>query len=108
MVLGADLGYIEVGVANQSWSQTAGRLGLGFGCKASGDVSILDRLKQQGLIASRQFSIGLGSANPMEGTRGVSPDAGLGEILFSGINTRKYSGLLQQLNSRPSTEGDSR
>ncbi|KAI3323902.1 acid protease [Xylariaceae sp. AK1471] len=104
---GADLGYIQVGVANQSWDQTAGRLGLGFGCKATGDVSILDRLKLQGLITSRQFSIGLGSANPIEGSQDASSDAGLGELLFSGLNARKYSGLLQQLDSRPSTEGDS-
>ncbi|KAI1421731.1 acid protease [Xylaria sp. FL1777] len=105
---GADLGDIEVGVANASWAQTAGRLGLGFGCETAGDTSILDILKLLGLIATRQFSIALGSANPYADALDDSANVGLGELLFSGINTRKYSGELQKLISHPSPGDDPR
>ncbi|KAJ8106605.1 hypothetical protein ONZ43_g7010 [Nemania bipapillata] len=105
---GADLGYIPIGVANESWAQTAGRLGLGFGCEGKGDVSVLDQLKSQGLIASRQFSIALGGANPSGGPRSEASDVGLGELLFSGVNTRKYAGELRKLHTHPAAEGDSR
>ncbi|KAI0536032.1 acid protease [Xylaria digitata] len=106
---GADLGYIQVGVADSSFAQTAGRLGLGFGCDSQDDT-ILDILKDSGLIASRQFSIGLGSANPYADFLDDSTykDIGIGELLFSGINTRKYSGELQRLRSRPAPGADSR
>ncbi|TGJ87220.1 hypothetical protein E0Z10_g1558 [Xylaria hypoxylon] len=108
-IVGVELGNIPVGVANASWAQTAGRLGLGFGCHTESDT-VLDRLKFLGLIATRQFSIALGSANPSAGAPDDSTDAGvgLGELLFSGLNTRKYAGELQKLRSRPGPGGDSR
>lgn len=107
-MLGADLGYLRVGVANSSYAQTTGGLGLGFGCEDEGRSIILDRLKLLGLIDTRQFSIALGSANPSAGIVDASPDVGLGELLFSGINTRKYAGELQKLQSHPSPGDDSR
>lgn len=98
-----------MGVANESWGETAGRLGLGFGCRGEGDISIVDELKSQGLIATRQFSIALGSANPSAGTVDTSAaDVGIGELLFSGLNTRKYAGELRKLYSHPAPGGDSR
>ncbi|KAI1164771.1 aspartic peptidase domain-containing protein [Nemania serpens] len=108
---GTSLGYIQVGIADESWAQTAGRLGLGFGGQASdGDVSIIDRLVSEGLITTRQFSIALGSANPSADLRDDSADAdvGLGELLFSGLNTRKYAGELRKLYSHPGLDGDPR
>ncbi|KAI1110167.1 aspartic peptidase domain-containing protein [Nemania sp. NC0429] len=108
---GTSLGYIQVGLAEQTFTQTAGRLGLGFGCLAEdGDTSLIDRLISQGLITSRQFSIALGSANPDADFRDDSADAdvGLGELLFSGLNTRKYAGELRQLYSHPGPDGDPR
>ncbi|KAJ3578108.1 hypothetical protein NPX13_g2456 [Xylaria arbuscula] len=104
---GTDLGDITVGVANASWAQTAGRLGLGFGCD-EGDTSILDLLKSLDVIATRQFSIALGSANPNAEDLQESTDVGLGELLFSGINTRKYTGELRKLHSRPGPDDDPR
>ncbi|KAI0469263.1 acid protease [Xylaria cf. heliscus] len=105
---GASLDNVQVGIANKSWDQTAGRLGLGFGCHGEGDISIVDALQSQGLITSRQFSIALGSANPSAGTEVIAADVGLGELLFSGINTRKYAGELRKLYSHPAPEGDPR
>ncbi|KAI0440400.1 acid protease [Xylaria telfairii] len=106
---GASLDQVQVGVASESWGSTAGRLGLGFGCRSEGDISIVDELKSQGLIATRQFSIALGSANPSAGTMDTSAaDVGLGELLFSGLNTRKYAGELRKLYSHPAPAGDSR
>ncbi|KAI0422560.1 aspartic peptidase domain-containing protein [Xylaria grammica] len=103
----ADLGYIPIGIATSSWAQTAGRLGLGFGCEDGGDT-VLDILKSLDLIATRQFSIALGSANPSANAPDDSSDVGLGELLFSGLNTRKYTGELQKLVSSPGPDGDSR
>ncbi|KAJ8129942.1 hypothetical protein O1611_g3688 [Lasiodiplodia mahajangana] len=107
---GALLGNIQVGVANESWAQTAGRIGLGFGCHGEDDTLLIDALKAQGLIATRQFSIALGSANPSSGSDDEATDAnvGLGELLFSGLNTRKYAGELRRLQSHPAAGGDSR
>ncbi|KAI1438952.1 aspartic peptidase domain-containing protein [Xylaria sp. CBS 124048] len=105
---GADLGTVEIGVATESWGQIAGHLGLGFGCSGTGDLNILDKLKSQGLIASRQFSIALGSANPSTFSLDDSADLGLGELLFSGINTRKFAGELRKLDSHAGDEGDPR
>ncbi|KAI0513098.1 acid protease [Xylaria bambusicola] len=107
---GAELGYILFGVANSSWKQTAGRLGLGFGCDSGDHTSILDRLKALDLIATRQFSIALGSANPNSEDLDESTDVdvGLGELLFSGINTRKYTGDLRKLRSHPAPNDDPR
>ncbi|KAI0406365.1 aspartic peptidase domain-containing protein [Xylaria palmicola] len=103
---GAYLGYVQVGVANQSLWQTAGRLGLGFGCHGEGGLSVLDSLQSQGLIAKRQFSIALGSANPSAGTVDSAGDVGIGELLLSGINIRKYAGELRKLVSHPGGRGD--
>ncbi|KAI0856524.1 aspartic peptidase domain-containing protein [Xylaria cubensis] len=103
---GANLEDVQVGIASESWGQTAGRLGLGFGCRGEGDISLVDELKSQGLIATRQFSIALGSANPSAGTGAV--DVGFGELLFSGLNTRKYAGKLRKMYSHPAPEGDPR
>ncbi|RYC56087.1 hypothetical protein CHU98_g10118 [Xylaria longipes] len=105
---GAILNHAQVGIANESWGQTAGRLGLGFGCRGEGYISIIDELKSQGLIATRQFSIALGSANPSSSIEDSAADVGLGELLFSGLNTRKYAGELRKLYSHPGPEGDSR
>ncbi|KAJ2983039.1 hypothetical protein NUW58_g6321 [Xylaria curta] len=105
---GTELGYTHFGIANQSWGETAGRLGLGFGCRGEGDLSIVDQLKSQGLIATRQFSIALGSANPSAGISDNAANVGLGELLFSGLNTRKYAGELRQLYSHPGPQGDAR
>ncbi|KAI1745780.1 acid protease [Xylaria scruposa] len=105
---GADLEDVQVGVASESWGQSAGRLGLGFGCRGKGDLSLVDELKSQGLIATRQFSIALGSANPSAGSEESATDVGLGELLFSGLNTRKYAGELRKMYSHPAPEGDPR
>ncbi|KAI0113557.1 acid protease [Nemania sp. FL0031] len=107
---GADLGNIQVGVANESWAQTAGRIGLGFGCNSEDDTLIIDTLRSQGLIATRQFSIALGSANPSSGSHDDAPDVdvGLGELLFSGLNVRKYAGGLRRLQSHQDPDGGSR
>ncbi|KAI0425344.1 acid protease [Xylaria sp. FL1042] len=106
---GADIGLTNIGVANASWAQTAGRLGLGFGCQDQDDNSVVDILRALGLIATRQFSIALGSANPNAGTLDdASADVGLGELLFSGLNTRKYSGELQKLHSHRNADNDPR
>lgn len=108
MLIGADLGFIPVGIANESWAQTAGRLGLGFGCDTDNGISILDQLKSQGFIATRQFSIALGSANPSGASHDDSSDVGLGELLFSGLNTRKYAGELRKLYTHRVDEDYSR
>ncbi|KAI0544217.1 acid protease [Xylaria curta] len=105
---GADLEDVQVGIASESWGQSAGRLGLGFGCRGKGDLSLVDELKSQGLIATRQFSIALGSANPSAGSEESAADVGLGELLFSGLNTRKYAGELRKMYSHPAPEGDPR
>ncbi|KAI1281538.1 acid protease [Xylaria sp. FL0933] len=107
---GADIGLTNIGVANASWAQTAGRFGLGFGCEDEDDISVLDILKALGLIATRQFGIALGSANPNADYIPVdaSGDVGLGELLFSGLNTRKYTGELQKLRSHRNADDDSR
>ncbi|KAI0393555.1 aspartic peptidase domain-containing protein [Xylariaceae sp. FL0594] len=105
---GVDLGYIEVGVANHSWGQSAGQLGLGFGCKASGDVSILDHLKQKGLVTKRQFSIAIGSATDLGSSSGTreDEDVGVGELVFSGVNTGKFAGDLRPIGAVPSPGED--
>ncbi|KAI0809548.1 acid protease [Xylaria sp. FL0064] len=107
---GADIGLTNIGVANASWAQTAGRFGLGFGCEDEDDISVLDILKALGLIATRQFGIALGSANPNADYIPVdaSGDVGLGELLLSGLNTRKYTGELQRLRSHRNADHDSR
>ncbi|KAI1348780.1 acid protease [Xylaria sp. FL0043] len=107
---GADIGLTNIGVANASWAQTAGRFGLGFGCEDEDDISVLDILKALGLIATRQFGIALGSANPNADYIPVdaSGDVGLGELLFSGLNTRKYTGELQRVRSHRNADDDSR
>jgi hypothetical protein len=63
-------------------------------------------LKQQGLVTTRQFSVALGSVSAGDIENDIS-DAGLGELLFSGLNTRKYAGELQKLDSH-SNEDDAR
>ncbi|KAI1819185.1 aspartic peptidase domain-containing protein [Xylaria intraflava] len=105
---GIDIGSVDIGVANTSWGQSAGRLGLGFGCGGTGDLSILDTLKTQGFIATRQFSIALGTSNPSTPAADDSADLGLGELLFSGLNTRKYAGELQKIDSHVGENGDFR
>ncbi|KAI0192393.1 aspartic peptidase domain-containing protein [Xylaria flabelliformis] len=107
-VSGANLEDVQVGIANKSFDQDAGRLGLGFGCRGEGNISLVDELKSQGLIATRQFSIALGSANPSAGTGESAVDVGFGELLFSGLNTRKYAGKLRKMYSHPAPEGDPR
>ncbi|KAF2970369.1 hypothetical protein GQX73_g3209 [Xylaria multiplex] len=106
---GVELGNLQIGVADSSYAQTAGQLGLGFGCDFQNDT-ILDVLKNASVITSRQFSIGLGSTNPYADFTddSTSTDKGIGELLFSGINTRKYSGELQRLRSRRASGDDSR
>jgi len=64
-------------------------------------------LKQKGLVTKRQFSIAIGSANDIEGTR-EDADAGLGELVFSGVNTGKFAGELRQVGAIPSTGHDPR
>ncbi|KAI0202691.1 aspartic peptidase domain-containing protein [Astrocystis sublimbata] len=105
---GVQVGNVRIGIATASWGQTAGQLGLGFGGKGDVDISIVDVLKAHGLITSRQFSIALGSANPSATKDLNAANVGFGELLFSGINTRKYAGELRKLYAHPAPHGDSR
>ncbi|KAI2642345.1 acid protease [Xylaria nigripes] len=105
---GVNLGIIQVGIANKSWGLTAGRFGLGFGCHPASDITLLDVLKIEGLITTRQFSIALGGTNSPTNDPDNSAVLGEGELLFSGVNTGKYAGELQKMRSHSSGEGDSR
>ncbi|KAI0479145.1 aspartic peptidase domain-containing protein [Xylariaceae sp. FL0804] len=79
---------MQFGVAEQSWEVSAGVMGMGFGGgpNVSGTPTFLDRMVEDGFVPGYQFSVSLGGVDDNDG-----------EILFSGINTGKYSNWLQKV-----------
>ncbi|KAI1269659.1 aspartic peptidase domain-containing protein [Xylariaceae sp. FL1019] len=87
----ADLGYMKIDVASESWGFSSGSLGLGFGCKAGDEKTVIERIKARGYIDHLQFSVHLGSAIEFEDGRDDEvSDQSDGELMFSGIDTKKY------------------
>ncbi|KAI0161581.1 aspartic peptidase domain-containing protein [Xylariaceae sp. FL1272] len=101
----ADLGYMKIDVASESWGFSTGALGLGFGCRAGGEKTIIERIKARGYIDHLQFSVHLGSAIEFEvGRDDEVGEQSNGELMFSGIDTKKYTGELRHVPSHPSPD----
>ncbi|KAH7308001.1 aspartic peptidase domain-containing protein [Stachybotrys elegans] len=84
---------VKFGVASSSTDQAAGILGLGFGERNVGYNTLIDELADQEVIATKAFSVGLGSKAE-----------GGGVIVFGGVDTAKFEGGLARLPIIPADQ----
>ncbi|KAH9907835.1 aspartic peptidase domain-containing protein [Xylariomycetidae sp. FL2044] len=86
-IAGAYIWRAQFGVASDTSMVSIGIIGLGFGNNVSTLYNtVLDQMVLSGLVPSRQYSLALGGVN-----------ASGGEIVFSGVDLRKYTGDLYTL-----------
>ncbi|KLU86873.1 saccharopepsin [Magnaporthiopsis poae ATCC 64411] len=71
---------VQFGMATYSYNLDAGILGLGYGSV------VLDELKGQGVVETKDFSISLGDSASAQG-----------QAVFGGVDTAKFSGQLQAI-----------
>lgn len=79
-IAGLYVDNLQLGVATYSYAMDSGIIGLGY------DSVFLDELHGQGKVDSKDFSVSLGPNG--------SPN---GEIVFGGVDTKKYTGQLKPI-----------
>ncbi|EJT70318.1 saccharopepsin [Gaeumannomyces tritici R3-111a-1] len=79
-IAGKTASAVQFGMAKLSYNMDAGILGLGY------DSVVLDELKGQGVVESKDFSISLGNSVSAQG-----------QAVFGGVDTAKFSGQLQAI-----------
>ncbi|RDW71697.1 hypothetical protein BP5796_07731 [Coleophoma crateriformis] len=83
---GANLPQTQFGMSSYSSSLAQGIMGISWGYGLTTDYyNILDQLTAQDYIASRTFSLDLGSV-----------DTASGSLIFGGLDSKKYSGPLEK------------
>lgn len=93
---GIKLDKPKFGVNNDSIGMVAGIMGSGFGKGYRLNYSnLIDEMKDQGIIKKRQFSVVLNHWGDAEG-----------EVIFGGIDTKKYSGKLHKAKVLDPLQGD--
>ncbi|KAI3317273.1 acid protease [Xylariaceae sp. AK1471] len=96
-ISGAKIEQQQFGVANSSDLVWFGIMGLAHG-QGNGFIEyplIIDSLSAQGFTNTKFFSLDLGGQ--------VAPGAAVtGEMVFGGVDTNKYAGLLQKVPTDPS------
>lgn len=97
-IAGADknLTSLQFGKATASQDLSEGILGLGFGDGVNLNYSnFVDALQSQGVTNTKAFSVALGTS-----------DTAGGNIIFGGVDTKKFSGSLASLAIASPTKGD--
>lgn len=93
---GANLTKVQFGVATASEDLDEGILGLGFGEGVNLNYSnFVDQLATQGVTNTKAFSVALGTS-----------DSEGGNIVFGGVDTKKFSGDLVANDILDPTDGD--
>lgn len=91
-----NLTSVQFGKATASEDLNEGILGLGFGLGVNLNYSnLVDELQEQGLTNTKAFSVALGTS-----------DTAGGNIVFGGVDTKKFSGSLASLDIATPTAGD--
>ncbi|ORY64500.1 aspartic peptidase domain-containing protein, partial [Pseudomassariella vexata] len=87
LIGGANLTHTQFGVATNSSIVDTGILGLSYGSGENINYNnVLDQLYDQSYITRRQFSVAAGSV-----------DNESGDLLFSGLDVKKFAGTLQEV-----------
>jgi len=89
------------GDASTSADQMEGIMGIGWGYGVDTNYfNVIDQLAAQGITHSRAFSVDLASIDVAQGIHVFSYRTPkltfLGSIIFGGIDTMKYSGVLEK------------
>lgn len=93
---GTNMTDVQFGVATASQDLNEGILGLGFGKDVNLNYSnFVDQLADQGVTNTRAFSVALGTS-----------DTAGGNIIFGGVDTKKFSGSLATSTIQGKAEGD--
>ncbi|POS69200.1 candidapepsin-8 [Diaporthe helianthi] len=93
---GATMTGVQFGVATASQGLNEGILGLGFGRGVNLNYSnFVDQLATQGVTKTRVFSVALGTS-----------DTAGGNIIFGGVDTKKFSGSLATSTIQSPAYGD--
>jgi hypothetical protein len=84
-------------------------MGISWEIELIGYYNIIDQLALQGITNSRAFSLGLGSADTVEGiycskSNNMVAEYYPGSIIFGGIDTMKYSSPLEKRPTIPAYE----
>lgn len=91
-----NLTSLQFGKATASQDLSEGILGLGFGKGVNLNYSnFVDALQTQGVTKTKAFSVALGTS-----------DTAGGNIVFGGVDTKKFSGSLASLDIASPTAGD--
>lgn len=92
----ANLTSVQFGRATASEDLNEGILGIGFGKGTNLNYSnFIDALQEQGVTNTKAFSVALGT----------SSTAG-GNVIFGGVDTKKFSGSLASLDIEAPASGD--
>lgn len=92
----SNLTDVQFGAAKNSQDLNEGILGLGFGKGYNLNYSnFVDALQEQGLTNTKAFSVALGNS-----------DTAGGNIVFGGVDTKKFSGSLGLLDIQSPSNGD--
>ncbi|KAJ0123084.1 eukaryotic aspartyl protease [Diaporthe amygdali] len=87
---------VQFGVATESQDLNEGILGLGFGQGVNLNYSnFVDQLASQGVTNTKAFSVALGTS-----------DTAGGNIIFGGVDTKKFSGSLATSTIQSPASGD--
>lgn len=93
---GTNMTDVQFGVATASQGLSEGILGLGFGKGVNLNYSnFVDQLAAQGVTNTKAFSVALGTS-----------DTAGGNIIFGGIDTKKFSGSLATSTIQKPANGD--
>lgn len=93
---GTNMTDVQFGVATASQDLNEGILGLGFGKDVNLNYSnFVDQLAAQGVTNTKAFSVALGTS-----------DTAGGNIIFGGVDTKKFSGSLATSTIQGKAEGD--
>jgi hypothetical protein len=93
---GKNMTNVQFGVATASQNLNEGILGLGFGRGVNLNYSnFVDQLAAQGVTNTKAFSVALGTS-----------DTAGGNIIFGGVDTKKFSGSLATSTIQTPAAGD--
>lgn len=93
---GTNMTDVQFGVATASQGLNEGILGLGFGRGVNLNYSnFVDQLAAQGVTNTKAFSVALGTS-----------DTAGGNIIFGGVDTKKFSGSLATSTIQSPANGD--
>lgn len=93
---GKNMTDVQFGVATNSQDLNEGILGLGFGRGVNLNYSnFVDQLAAQGVTNTKAFSVALGTS-----------DTAGGNIIFGGVDTKKFSGSLATSTIQSPASGD--